>query len=151
MKFKKTISNMNESSYLTLDTRTFKLLHPIDNEGVVVMTRKLARNAGFQLTDEVMIATAASELATNILRYACQGKITVSILQIQDGQQTGIEICAQDQGPGIWNLQLAMKDNYSTSKMSLGMGLPSVMRIMDEFEIESELGHGTCVIARKWR
>ncbi|MBP1760573.1 MAG: rsbT [Firmicutes bacterium] len=150
MKYRKVTDNENIISFKKLDTRTFKLLQPIDNEAVVIMTRKLAKNAGFQLTDEVMIATAASELATNILRYAQQGEITVTIIQINDTHQTGIEIYAQDQGPGIRDLQMAMKDNYSTSKMSLGMGLPSVERIMDEFEIESELGHGTRVLTRKW-
>ena len=148
MKYNKFDSKENKT-YKKLDTWTFKLLQPFDNEAVVVMTRKLAKNAGFKLTDEVMIATAAAELATNILRYANQGEITVCI--IQDAERTGIEISARDQGPGIRDLQMAMQENYSTSKMSLGMGLPSVQRIMDEFEIESELGHGTCVLARKWR
>jgi len=147
MKYNKLDTNENKI-YKKHDTWTFKLWQPCDNEAVVIMTRQIAKKAGFKLTDEVMIATAASELATNILRYANQGEITVCI--IQDAERTGVEILAWDQGPGIRDLQMAMKENYSTSKRSLGMGLPSVQRIMDEFKIESKLGHGTCVLTRKW-
>ncbi|MGE5396575.1 MAG: anti-sigma regulatory factor [Chitinophagales bacterium] len=131
------------------DIHKFKLVQPSDNESVVIRTRQIANKAGFNTTDEVMIATAASELATNILRYASPGDITISIVHSND--KIGVEILAQDQGLGIRNLELAMSDNYSTSKMSLGMGLPSVQRIMDELEIESELNHGTRVLVRKWR
>ncbi|OIP47488.1 MAG: hypothetical protein AUK31_07045 [Fibrobacteres bacterium CG2_30_45_31] len=112
------------------------------------MTREIAKNAGFNLADEVMVATAVSELATNILRYASCGRIRVIVIQNGDGR-TGIEIGAEDKGKGIRDLKLAMQDNYSTAE-SLGLGLPSVERIMDEFEIESEIGQGTRIRARRW-
>lgn len=125
----------------------FALNKEEDNAAAIIMTREIARSAGFGSTDEVMIATAVSELSTNILRYATCG--TVIISTILSNGRTGIEIRAEDKGPGIRNLNLAMQDNFSTSE-SLGLGLSSVERIMDTFEIESETGRGTRVEARKW-
>jgi serine/threonine-protein kinase RsbT len=109
--------------------------------------RELAGHAGFTLTDLAIIATAISELARNVLSYAGRGQIAVRLLE--DGTRRGIAIEATDDGPGIANLQLAMQDGYSTSG-SLGLGLPGVRRLMDEFEIKSEVGQGTRVTAKKW-
>jgi len=130
------------------ETHTFHLVQPCDNEAVVVVTRQTAKTAGFSPTDEFMIAVAASELATNILRYAGEGLITVSTIH-NDGHY-GIEIIALDEGPGIEDINLAMTEGFTTTKKSLGMGLPSVKKIMDEFIIISHPGMGTCVISRKW-
>ncbi|AZV59142.1 anti-sigma regulatory factor [Clostridium sp. AWRP] len=106
--------------------------------------------AGFTCADEVMIATAASELSTNIIRYAKQGYITISIICDFNYEKKGIELYANDFGPGIRDIELAMKEEYSSLPNSLGLGLPSVKRIMDEFGIESLPERGTRVIARKW-
>jgi len=130
------------------ETHRFHLAQPCDNEVVVLVTRQTAKKAGFNPTDEFMIAVAASELATNILRYAGEGEITVSIIH-NDGRH-GIEIIALDKGPGIQDINLAMMEGFTTTEKSLGMGLPSVKKIMNEFEIESYPGVGTCVMARKW-
>lgn len=137
-----------EASAKLLESSTFELNEENDQATAVFMTREIAKNAGFNLADEVMVATAVSELATNILRYASCGSIRVIVIQNADGR-TGIEIGAEDKGKGIRDLKLAMQDNYSTGE-SLGLGLPSVERIMDEFEIESDIGQGTRIRARRW-
>lgn len=107
----------------------------------------LAELIGFSLTKQYMIATAVSELARNIVNYASKGRITISI--VKRGSQEGIEIVAEDNGPGIQDVSKAMQDHFSTSG-SLGLGLPGARRLMDEFSIESEVGKGTRVTARKW-
>jgi serine/threonine-protein kinase RsbT len=134
-------------TYAKLETQTFHLAEPSDSEAVVVVARQAAKRAGFKSTDEFMIAVAASELATNILRYAGEGDITISII---NNERNGVEIIARDQGPGIQEIEQALQEGFSTTEKSLGMGLPSVKKIMDEFIIESSPGAGTCVMTRKW-
>jgi len=119
-----------------------------DKEQVIIAARHLAAVAGFDEVNQFLIATAASELATNIVNYAQKGDVILRI--VQRDNRLGIEIIARDDGPGIPDIEQAMQDNFSTTKGSLGLGLPSVKRIMDEFNIESRLGHGTVVSARKW-
>ncbi|TAK79200.1 MAG: anti-sigma regulatory factor [Gammaproteobacteria bacterium] len=109
--------------------------------------RELAKNSGFSSSELAVIATAISELARNIVSYAKNG--TVSISLIEEKGKSGIQIVAQDQGPGIQDLHLAMQEGYSTSN-SLGLGLPGVQRLMDSFEINSVIGKGTTIIVRKW-
>ena len=110
--------------------------------------RTLAAKLGFNNTDATLIATAISELARNIIRYAKEGEIILSTLQ--KGGVHGILVVARDRGPGISNLEQAMKMGFSTSG-SLGMGLPGVNRLMDEFEIDSRPGFGTTVMIKKWK
>jgi serine/threonine-protein kinase RsbT len=110
--------------------------------------RELASHAGFAFTDLALIATCISELARNALRYATGGEVIVKI--VEQATRTGIRIVAQDQGPGIADITLALQDGFSTSG-SLGLGLPGVRRIMDEFDITSGLGSGTSVVVTKWR
>jgi len=112
------------------------------------MGRTLAIKLGFSSGDITLIATAISELARNILSYARQGEI---LLRTVDGSnRTGILIVASDEGPGISDIRQALRDGFSTSG-SLGMGLPGVRRLMDEFEITSEPMHGTTVKVKKWK
>ena len=129
--------------------RHITLFDQSDKEQVIMTARCLAVEAGFDETNQVLIATAASELATNIVKYAKEGEVILKI--IQRDRQLGIEIIARDDGPGIRDIEQVMQDNFSTSKGSLGLGLPSVQRIMDEFKIKSQPGHGTTVSALKWR
>ena len=129
--------------------RRIKLFDQSDKEQVIMTARCLAVEAGFDETNQVLIATAASELATNIVKYAKKGEVILKI--IQRDRQLGIEMIARDDGPGIRDIEQVMQDNFSTSKGSLGLGLPSVQRIMDEFKIESQQGHGTIVSTLKWR
>lgn len=109
--------------------------------------RDLGAELGFAKTELALIATAISELARNILTYAGQGEIEIAV-QEADGRR-GLLIVARDRGPGIADIALALQDGYSTSR-SLGIGLPGVRRLMDEFEVTSEPGSGTVVRAVKW-
>lgn len=109
--------------------------------------RELAKELGFGVIDQARIATAISELTRNIVQYAEKGEATMRPIEI--GGRVGIEIICGDEGPGIPDLELAMQDGYSTSK-SLGMGMSGAKRLMDEFEVESDIGIGTTVTVRKW-
>jgi serine/threonine-protein kinase RsbT len=109
--------------------------------------RELAATAGFAGTDQTLIATAISEVARNIVVYAQRGEVLLRI--VEDGGRRGIVVVARDEGPGIADVELALRDGYSTTK-SLGLGLPGARRLMDELEIESALGRGTIVTMRKW-
>jgi serine/threonine-protein kinase RsbT len=111
--------------------------------------RAMASKIGFSSTDQISIATAISELSRNIVEYAREGEILIAMVRAQDNGQAGIQIVARDNGPGISDVGLAMKDGYSTSR-SLGLGLPGTKRLMDEFEIDSRPGKGTRVTIRKW-
>jgi serine/threonine-protein kinase RsbT len=144
----KTIVKNNEHLQMKDNERRITIFDQSDKEQVVITARHLAAEAGFDEINQHLIATAASELATNIVKYAKEGEITLKI--IQRARQLGIQIIARDDGPGIRDIEQVMQDNFSTSKDSLGLGLPSVQRIMDEFKIESRPGHGTIVSALKW-
>jgi len=109
--------------------------------------RAMAAAQGFSSTDQTLIALAVSEIARNILSYATRGLITLG--EIDDGGRIGILVVAHDDGPGIEDIGLAMRDGYSTAR-SLGMGLPGAKRVMDEFEIESAPGRGTTIRMKKW-
>jgi serine/threonine-protein kinase RsbT len=108
--------------------------------------RAMAEEIGFSGTNLVLIATAVSEVARNILDYASRGEVVVSPL---DDRRKGIAVIARDEGPGIANVARAMEPGYSTSR-GLGLGLPGARRLMDEFEIVSRVGVGTTVTMRKW-
>ncbi|HWI50060.1 MAG TPA: anti-sigma regulatory factor [Rummeliibacillus sp.] len=109
--------------------------------------RKVAKSIGFGAVDQARITTAISELARNMYLYAEQGKIEVA--RIKGGFSEGICIVASDSGPGIADIQQVMQDGFSTSQ-GLGAGLPGVRRLMDEFEIETELKKGTTITIKKW-
>ena len=110
--------------------------------------RALAIELGFSTGDATLIATSISELARNIVSYAHRGEITLKVVHASIRQ--GISIIASDSGPGIRDIRQAMRDGFSTSG-SLGLGLPGVRRLMDEFEIASEPGRGTIVKVKKWK
>ncbi len=110
--------------------------------------RRLAESLGFSSSETTLVATAISELARNIVNYAVRGEIVLR--RVNDRARRGITVIARDEGPGIANVKLAMQDGYSTSG-GLGLGLPGVHRIMDEFQIETEPGRGTTVTVSKWR
>ena len=109
--------------------------------------RELAARSGLAPTDQTLIATAISEVARNIVVYAQHGEVILAAIE-QRGRR-GVLVVARDEGPGIANIDLAMRDGFSTAK-SLGMGLPGARRLMDEFELSSVVGHGTTVTMRKW-
>jgi serine/threonine-protein kinase RsbT len=109
--------------------------------------REMASEADFTALELTFIATAISELGRNILQYAGGGEVSMKIDQQQD--RTVLIVVARDNGPGISDLERALKDGFSTSG-GLGLGLPGVKRLMDEFEIVSHQNYGTTVIAKKW-
>lgn len=123
----------------------------LDSEDAIVAVRRAVRAAatelGFGLTDVTRIVTAASELARNICLYAGAGVMRWRVLE--SSGNAGIELTFEDQGPGIADVNLALQQGFSTGK-GLGMGLPGVKRLMDEMQIESNVGRGTVVAVRKW-
>jgi serine/threonine-protein kinase RsbT len=123
----------------------------IDNSDDIVAARKaghqLALDLGFSLTDVTMIATAISEVARNITSYAGRGAIRVMVAD-REGRKA-LVIRAEDDGPGIADIERAMEDGYSTGR-GLGMGLPGARRLMDRLIVESARGRGTVVEMWKW-
>ena len=124
----------------------------INSDQDIVLARQkgrvMATELGFSTGDATLIATAISELARNIISYARKGQITLKMVNGLNRQ--GIAVIAADDGPGIPDIHQALRDGFSTSG-SLGLGLPGVRRLMDEFEISSEPGRGTIVAVKKWR
>jgi serine/threonine-protein kinase RsbT len=126
---------------------------PVASDADIVVARQkgraLASELGFSITDATFIATAISELARNIVAYAKRGEISVGVLENSAKEQRGLQVIARDEGPGITNVPRALQDGNSTSG-TLGLGLPGVRRLMDEFEITSQVGKGTTVSVKKW-
>ncbi len=117
----------------------------------IVVARKAARDLAAQLnfgrTELTLLATAVSEIARNIVRFAGEGQIYMELLE---QPRSGLRIVARDAGPGIADIHRAMQDGFSTYH-GLGLGLPGARRLMDEFELHSEPGRGTTVIMTKWQ
>jgi anti-sigma regulatory factor (Ser/Thr protein kinase) len=113
----------------------------------VIEVSRVAKEIGLGGADCNKAATAASELARNILKYAGSGDVLVAT--IEERSRVGIAITATDRGPGIANIEQAMDDHFSSGG-TLGLGLPGVKRLMDEFEIDSLVGRGTRVSVKKW-
>ena len=109
--------------------------------------RRLAEQVGVTGADLTLIATAISEVARNILKYAGRGEVRLA--ETERGGRKGIIVVAHDDGPGIADVNQAMQDGFSTGN-SLGLGLPGARRLMDEFEITSKIGQGTTVTMTKW-
>jgi serine/threonine-protein kinase RsbT len=110
--------------------------------------RAMALDLGFSAGDSTLLATAISELARNIVSYAGRGEIVLRARK--NSGRPSVTVIARDEGPGIASIEQALRDGYSTSG-SLGLGLPGVRRLVDEFEITSEVGRGTTVTVRKWK
>ncbi|OBI21855.1 serine/threonine protein kinase [Mycobacterium sp. E2327] len=123
----------------------------IRNSDDIVAARKaghqLALDLGFSLTDVTMIATAISEIARNITSYAGRGAVRIAVAE-RDGR-TALVVRAEDDGPGIADIERALEDGYSTGR-GLGMGLPGARRLMDRLIVDSKLGHGTVIEMWKW-
>jgi serine/threonine-protein kinase RsbT len=110
--------------------------------------RSLAARLGFRLIDQTRLVTVTSELARNVVKYAQRGRMTVQPLDAAQGRP-GLRLIFEDSGPGIPNVAAAMRDGFSTGR-SLGKGLPGSKRLVDVFEIESEVGRGTRVTVVRW-
>jgi serine/threonine-protein kinase RsbT len=114
--------------------------------------RDTARRLGFGMLDQSRIATAVSELTRNVIRYATnsEGAVAIRPLPASDRGSAGIEIVVSDNGPGIANVEEALREGF-TSGPGMGLGLPGTRRLMDEMEIDSVVGRGTIITIRKWR
>ena len=124
---------------------------PIVVDGDVVVARQRARelaaDLAFTSTDLTLLATAISEIARNITTYADRGEVCITT--VRRGSRQGVKVVASDNGPGIANIDLALRDGYTSGK-GLGLGLPGARRLMDEFDIDTEVGRGTRITMLKW-
>jgi len=124
----------------------------IQSSADVVLVRQAVRQWAvelrFSLVDQTKIVTAASELARNTLDYGGGGMVKLEALQ--EGIRRGLRLTFEDKGPGIPDLDLALKDGYTTGG-GLGMGLSGTKRLVNEFNIVSQVGEGTCVTITKWK
>jgi serine/threonine-protein kinase RsbT len=125
---------------------------PLGNEHDIVLARqavrRMAQEQRFSLVDQTKIVTAASELARNALIYGGGGTMKWQVLL--DGGKAGLRLSFEDQGPGIPNLELAMTDGW-TSGHGLGLGLTGARRLVNEFELDSQVGVGTRVTITRWK
>lgn len=110
--------------------------------------KEYATKIGMGLINQTKLITAASELVRNMLRYGKGGTCYIEV--ISKGRENGIRLIFADKGPGIANVEQAMKDGFTTGK-SLGLGLPGAKRLSSEFDIKSKVGEGTTVTIVKWK
>src|SRR4051794_22908541 len=110
--------------------------------------RKWAAELGFSLVDQTKVLTAASELARNVLVHGGGGVVRLEILN--DGSRRGLRLTFEDQGPGIADIELALRDGYTTGS-GLGLGLGGSRRLVNDFDITSTVGKGTRVTITKWK
>jgi len=140
---------------MEINPHDYDLTLKIKEEKDVAVSRQMAKNfvqkMDFSLADVTKVATVVSELARNIYRYAKEGYIYIRKKEMRPDKVTCIEIVAVDQGPGIADVELAVTGGYTTSERSLGLGLSGIRRLMDSFNIKSEVGKGTVVIVEKRR
>jgi serine/threonine-protein kinase RsbT len=132
-------------------TRRSELLPLRSSEDVVAVrqrVRAITSEQGFKLVDQTKIVTATSELARNTVVYGGGG--TVLIEEVENGSRAGLRITFEDHGPGIADVELAMKDGYTTGG-GLGLGLSGSKRLSNEFEIHSTPGAGTRVTITRWK
>jgi serine/threonine-protein kinase RsbT len=110
--------------------------------------RAMAERLGFPRPDPTLVATAISEVARNIVVHAGRGEIVLK--PFEDANRYGVVVIAKDEGPGIRDVEAAIRDNYS-GRGGLGLGLPGARRLMDDFDIDSSASSGTTVTMKKWR
>ena len=123
----------------------------VREQDVIPFRNRLKEHAvkiGMSLVNQTKIITAGSELVRNMLKYANGGKVYIEV--VSKGRENGIRMVFEDTGPGIPNIEQAMKDGFSTGK-SLGLGLPGAKRLVSEFNVKSEVGKGTTVTVVKWK
>lgn len=125
---------------------------PVQSSDDVVKVRQRVRSwavdLGFSLVDQTKLVTATSELARNTVDHGGGGECRIEALN--EGNRIGLRLTFEDKGPGIEDIELAMKDGYSTSK-GLGLGLGGARRLVNEFEIHSKPGEGTRVTITRWK
>jgi len=112
------------------------------------ITRTLALEAGLGLVDQTKIITAASELARNVIDYGGGGQVLLDVLE--NAGRRGLRLCFEDKGPGIADIEAALKDGFTTGK-GMGLGLGGAKRLSNEFAIVSKPGAGTKVTIARWK
>ncbi|MCC5648678.1 anti-sigma regulatory factor [Nostoc sp. XA013] len=132
---------MQQTETLNIQTSTDIIL-------VRQAVRQMAVEIGLSLVDQTKIVTAASELARNTLDYGGGGTVKLEVLQ--EGRKRGLRLTFEDRGPGIPNIEMALKDGFTTGS-GLGMGLGGAKRLANEFEIQSAVGEGTRVVIVRWK
>ena len=123
----------------------------LEESDIVVARQRagqLAKKMGMGVVEQTKLATATSELARNIVRYAKTGELTIE--EIDNGITTGLQLTFKDRGPGIADIVEAMRDGFTTGK-GMGLGLSGAKRLVNEFEIQSEVGVGTTIVLKKWK
>lgn len=144
-------SDTLEPTRLAVETIEVLIVSESDVMSASRQARLLAERLGFTRSSAYHIATAASELAANMLTHASGGRLRAGVrTDHPDPTVIGLELLAEDEGPGIPDPELALTEGYSTGK-GLGCGLPGVKRLMDDFSLEPRPGGGTRVRAVKWR
>lgn len=126
---------------------------PLESEHDILVARNQVRveavGLGFRSLDQTRLATVASELARNVIKYAARGRMIMQPATRADGRW-GLRLIFEDKGPGIPDVEAAMRDGFSTGR-GLGKGLPGARRLVDEFNLESAVGKGTRVTVVRWR
>ena len=134
-----TITNSKEEALIIREQDVVPLRNRVKEYGVKI---------GMSILNQTKLITATSELVRNLLKYGGGGKVIIE--SVSNGRDNGVRVTFIDNGPGIADISLAMKDGYSTGK-SLGLGLPGTKRLVNEFDIKTELGSGTTVTITKWK
>ncbi|MBZ4037600.1 anti-sigma regulatory factor [Flavobacterium sp. 17A] len=134
-----TITNSKEEAPVVKEQDVVPLRNRVKEYGV---------KAGMSILNQTKLITATSELLRNLLKYGGGGRVIIE--SVSNGRDNGVRVTFIDNGPGIADISLAMKDGYSTGK-SMGLGLPGTKRLVNEFDIKSELGNGTTVTITKWK
>ncbi len=134
-----TITNSKEEALIIREQDVVPLRNRVKEYGVKI---------GMSILNQTKLITATSELVRNLLKYGGGGRVIIE--SVSNGRDNGVRVTFIDNGPGIADVTLAMKDGYSTGK-SLGLGLPGTKRLVNEFDIKTELGNGTTVTITKWK
>ena len=129
-------------------TETLEIRSSADVVAVRQATRSLAERVGFSLVDQTKLVTAASELARNTVIYGGGGSVRMDL--VENGVRRGVRLTFEDQGPGIPDIQQALKDGF-TSGQGLGLGLGGARRLVNDFSIDSTPGKGTQVMIARWK
>lgn len=133
---------------VTLNKTVMTIVREVDVIPFRNRVKEFATKIGMGLVNQTKLITSASELARNMLKYANGGNVTLEV--VSRGRENGIRLIFKDEGPGIADIDLAMKDGFSTTR-SLGLGLPGTKRLVSDFKIESVVGKGTTVTIIKWK
>ena len=132
---------------VVLSSETVSVVSEVDVVKVRRLVREAATRLGFSLVDQTKVVTAASELARNALIHGGGGAMDLATL---NGPRVGLRLTFSDSGPGIPDIQLALRDGFTTGN-GLGLGLGGAKRLVNEFEIASRPGQGTKVIITRWK